>query len=200
MHHTTMQDIPPEEAVMNAFFQPMSQMQNTLAILCDCHSNPHHTDPVTHTVLIMITCPIHMQFTAIGWQPFKGKDLTFPYQKMSFDQKETMKKLLALVNDEKQQQHWRVYEHAITFRPQTPPPSHTTCLIPASGTLKALDVLEALCATILKSVTYTDRRMRVAVCNILLQRVQASIPIEKGTLRTLNQRLFPTQEPPQGAT
>jgi len=33
----------------------------------------------------------------------------------------------------------------------------------------------------------------VAICNILLQRVQASIPIEKATLRTLNTRLFPVK-------
>lgn len=170
-----------EDGIINAFFSPLCQLQSTLAILCDSHSTPNHADPVTHTVLIMITCPIQMQFTAIGWQPFKGKELTFPYQKMTLDQKEKLKSLLSLINNEKHHQYWRIYEHAIIYRQP----------VPTSVTLKALDVLEAMCATILKSVTYADRRMRVAVCNILLQRVQANIPVEKGILCSLNSKLFP---------
>jgi hypothetical protein len=52
-------------------------------------------------------------------------------------------------------------------------------------------VLEALCASVLASTAYPDKRLRVAICNILLQRVQASIPIERGVQTVLNQRLFP---------
>lgn len=158
------------QEVVQAFFEPMQRMQATLAVLCDCQQQ-QSPDPVTQTVLTMLACPVHVQLTAIGWQPFKGKELTFPYQRMTTEQKEALK--LAL-----EKPGWNVYEHALMQRERGEP-------------LRPLDVLEALCATVLASAAYPDRRLRVAVCNILLQRVQASIPIEKSTLRTLNTRLFP---------
>jgi hypothetical protein len=168
-----------EERVMLAFFEPLQRMQTTLSVLCE-GQNAQHADPVTHTVLAMITAPVHVQLTAVGWQPFKGKELTYPYQMMSLEQKQVLKDLLT---GEQNQQHWNVYEHAIAYR-QRAPLTH----------LKPANVLEAMCTTILKSVAYADRRVRVAVCNILLQRVQVSIKVDKIALRTLNARLFPPPE------
>lgn len=170
-----------ERAILDAFFTPLPQMQATLAILCDCHAVAP-ADPVTQTVLTMIACPVQVQLTAIGWQPFKGKELTLPFQRMSAAQKETIK---ALLTDERRQAQWRMYEHALVFRRNAEEgqdiPTH----------LPTLDVLEAMCTTILHTPTYSDRRYRVAVCNILLQRVQAAIPVDKSTLKALNQSLFP---------
>jgi hypothetical protein len=65
------------------------------------------------------------------------------------------------------------YEHALVVRRSAAPVR-----------LETLDVLEALCATVLASPAYPDRRLRVALCNILLQRVQAmaaayQIPVDK---------------------
>jgi hypothetical protein len=175
-----MTEIAPElltdARVMQAFFEPMQQMQATISVLCDGHGTQHQ-DPVSHTVLIMITTPLHVQLTAVGWQPFKGKELTFPYQRMSSEQKDALK---ALLTGEEQEAQWGVYEHAITYRRRGGP----SCL-------KSLDVLEALCSTILRSVAYPDRRMRVAVCNIVLQRVQANVQVDKATLQSLNAKLFP---------
>ena len=162
--------------VMQAFFEPMHRMQDTISVLCEGYTTPH-PDPVSQTVLIMITMPLHVQLTAVGWQPFKGKELTYPYQRMSLEQKDALK---ALLTGEEQEQQWGVYEHAITYKRRGSP----SCL-------KVLDVLEALCSTILKSVAYPDRRMRVAVCNILLQRVQANVQVDKPTLQILNAKLFP---------
>jgi hypothetical protein len=165
------------EPVLDAFFRPTRTLQATLAVLCDCQpqqgNKPGAVDPVTQTVLTMIACPVHVQLTAVGWQPFKGKDLTFPYQRMTVAQRETLRRTL------EDAEGWGAYEHALVLR-------H-----PVSPRLPTLDVLDALCTTILHSAAYPDRRLRVAVCNIVLQRVQASLPVEKGTLRALNDRLFP---------
>lgn len=58
--------------------------------------------------------------------------------------------------------------------------------------LPALDVLEAVCSQILASAkAYPDPRARVAICNIVLQRVQASTPLTQGVQAALNARLFP---------
>ena len=167
------------QTVRQAFFEPMSRMQESLAILCDGQQQ-QSSDPVTHTVLTMLSCPIHIQLTAIGWQPFKGKELTFPYQRMTSEQKDLLR---AVLPASPTAARWRVHEHAITYHQRTSP-----------EILKAIDVLEALCTTILQGKAYADRRLRVAVCNILLQRIQTSVQIDKGTLRTLNTILFPAQE------
>lgn len=170
---------------MKAFFDPAHHvLQNTIAVLCESHITPP-SDPVTQTILIMIKSQLQIQLTAVGLQPFKGRDLTYPYQKMSSGQKETLKRILA---DEQHSRQCGVYEHAITYRRN---PGGL-----ASPNLKPIDVLQAMCTNILKSATYPDRRMRVAICNILLQRVQVNIPIDKKTLRELNTRLFPPPSTP----
>jgi hypothetical protein len=162
--------------IMNAFFVPQTRMRATVAILCDCHAVPP-PDPVTHTVLTMLACPLQVQLTAIGWQPFKGRELTIPYQRMTNEQRDVIKSALS---DESRQAQWGVFEHALLFRDRPP----TALRLPV------LDVLEAVCSSILQSQAYPERRARVAVCNIVLQRVQASVAVDKGVIRELNQRLF----------
>jgi hypothetical protein len=166
-----------DSEVITAFFEPREQMQRSIALLCESHP-PHHADPVTHTLIAMITCPLQVQLTAVGWQPFKGKELTIPYQRMTSEQKEALKTLL----QQEGAATWTVYEYATVYRCKARG-GKGACLSP-------LAVLEAVCGMVLKSAAYPDRRMRVAVCNIVLQRVQASIPVDKNTLRELNTRLF----------
>ena len=40
-------------------------------------------------------------------------------------------------------------------------------------------------------IRYNDPKARVAVCNIILQRVQASAPLSAALQADLNRRLFP---------
>lgn len=187
--------------MVDAFFGTRPRMQASIAILCDSiHSNSNRTnhatkqeqggkpktghthasgDPVTQTILLMLSSPVHIQLTVVGWQPLRGRELTFPFHLMTSEQKQALKALI-----EGEPAKWMVYEHAMTYRrPATD----------QAITLDALDVLGALCSSILASTTYKDRRLRVAVCNILLQRVQASIPIDKHTQAALNARLFPLE-------
>jgi hypothetical protein len=161
--------------LLSLFFEDGEVMQQTLAVLCESN-HKQHADMVTQTVLMLLNSPIHIQLTAVGWQPLKGKELTYPYMRMSLQQRQALAALL-----DEGQGHWLTYEHAMIYRsPQCP-----------LTQLKPLMVLEALCASVLASTAYPDKRLRVAICNILLQRVQASIPIERGVQTVLNQRLFP---------
>jgi hypothetical protein len=164
--------------LISAFFGTRDQLQRSIALLCESHP-PQHADPVTHTLITMITCPLQVQLTAVGWQPFKGRELTIPYQKMTSAQKETLKALL-----QTEEGAWTVYEYATVHR------CKAKRAVVVGVCLNPLTVLEAVCDMVLKSAAYPDRRMRVAVCNIVLQRVQASIPVDKNTLRDLNTRLF----------
>jgi hypothetical protein len=181
-----------EKAVLDSFFGTQMNMQNSIAVLCDSIHNDNTkttrgkgttcpaTDPVTQTVLMILSSTIHIQMTVVGWQPLKGRDLTFPFHLMSLEQKQALKNLI-----EGEPTRWNIYEHAMSYRRQSQSPLPT---------LSPLDVLEALCTSILASSVYQDKKLRVAVCNILLQRVQASIPIDKQTQAALNTRLFPPAE------
>lgn len=162
------------ELVVKSFFEADS-LATSLAVLCE--SCKHAQDPISATVLIVLTCPVQIQLTAVGWQPFKGKDLIFPYNMMSDAQRQVFRGFFEPPGA------WRTYEHAIILKRSAPP-----------VTLKPLDVLGALCSVILSSTAYKDRRHRVAICNILLQRVQASVPLDKGTQAQLNARLFGPQK------
>lgn len=157
------------------FFAEGETMQKTLAVLCESNRT-QHTDMVTQTVLMLLSSPTHVQLTAVGWQPLKGRDLTFPYMQMTLAQRQAIASLL-----DEGQEHWLTYEHAMIYRNPSCP----------SVQLKPLLVLEALCSCVLSCTAYPDKRLRVAICNILLQRVQASVPIERGVQTVLNQRMFP---------
>ena len=169
--------------IIEAFFAPIENMQKTIAILCECHTQPPSMDPVTHTLLTMMSCPLQIQLTYVGWNPFKGKDLSLPFHFMNDHQKETLKSILT---DDLRKNDWQIHENAVTFRDSQ---SESTFFI------DPLLVLEAVCTTILTSDVYPDRRMRVATCNIILQRVQTSIPVHKSVLKKLNERLFNTTCP-----
>ena len=170
MSTTSEKNSSPQTRLCEAFFSP-SQLRNTLTVLYESNTKAH--DPIAHTVSTMLTTPVHVQLTATGWQPFRGKELTFPFHKMSEEQRTVWRELLE--SDET----WNVYEHAMNLQDRQDP-QH----------LAAIDVLEAMCSTILESESYPDKRLRVVICNILLQRVQASIPIDKSTQALLNERLF----------
>lgn len=157
--------------VVPAFFGPEA-LPATLAVLCQ--QNTEAADQIASTLVTALTCPLQIHLTAVGWQPFRGKALTIPYPSMTAPQRQA---LLALFQGD---QGLHAYEHALVLRRTAAPVR-----------LDTLDVLEALCATVLASPAYTDRRLRVALCNILLQRIQASVPLDKGTQAKLNARLFP---------
>jgi hypothetical protein len=75
-------------------------------------------------------------------------------------------------------EEWNVYHDAVVFRR-----SKTTLLLSPSA------VLLALCAKILESTAHPDPQRRVALCNIILQRVQGFVRIDKPVQRELNEWL-----------
>jgi hypothetical protein len=162
------------KTVLSVFFDDPDAMQRSIAILCESNFK-QQADPVTQTILTMLGSSIHIQLTAVGWQPFKGKELTYPFAQMTLPQRQSLKSLLG-----EGCKGWVVYEHAMLLRR-----NHLNIV------LQPLQVLGALCASVLKSTVYSDKKIRMVICNILLQRVQASIPIERGIQSELNTLLFP---------
>jgi hypothetical protein len=173
-------------SVVQAFFEGPERMQKSISVLCESNLK-QNTDTITPTLLAMLSYPLQVQLTAVGWQPFKSKDLTYPYNQMTQEQKQVLRStLVSGITDTPPHpqlplsRRWGVFEHAMMYRTTGAPPAF----------LKPLDVLSALCSSVLNSSAYQDKRLRVAICNILLQRVQASVPLDKHTQTALNERLF----------
>jgi hypothetical protein len=162
-------------SVVHAFFHTQHDMQRAISIFCGAVQQ-QSSDIITPTILMMLNTTLQMQLTAVGWQPFRSRDLTYPYHAMNQVQKEAILSLFGAEHEDK----WTVFDHAMVYKRGQQPVQ-----------LKPLDVLGALCSLVLASDTYTDKRLRLAVCNILLQRVQASMALDKYTQMALNQRLFP---------
>ena len=85
--------------------------------------------------------------------------------------------LLSLIHTPKS---WAVHDSAMVWRRKG-----------ERVTLPTLGVLLPLCGDILCSKRYPDPRSRVAICNIILQRVQASCPLSPSLQAELNRKLFP---------
>ena len=165
---------PAEAEVMRAFFGE-GALHATLAALCLMESA--RPDPITHILTAAATSPLQIQLTRIGLQPFAGKGLTVPYHHMSAAQRELLAELVS-------QKPWKVLDNVMVYR--------------RSGertTLPTVDLLHAVCADVLASQRHPDPRARLAICNILLQRVQASVPLSPALQADLNLRLFPPQSP-----
>jgi hypothetical protein len=155
--------------IQDAFFSP-PQLERTLVVLCE--NARQEKDPVTHTLITMVSHPLQLHLTAVGLQPFRGKETTFPYEAMSPDQQQTLRKLL------EQSSMWTRHESCQSFLER-----EFVLLDPGP-------ILHALCRNILTNSIHKDRRVRVAVCNIILQRVQANVPLSKKLQAQLNLDLF----------
>jgi hypothetical protein len=179
---------PPEstgeeeiQELVQAFFASQEDMARSISVLCGSNHKQQSNDTITPVILMMLNSQVQVQLTVVGWQPFRTRDLTYPYQQMNARQKQA---ILALLDQERHGQRWTVFEHAMTFRRGI-----------QSIQLMPLDVLSALCSLVLSSELYPDKRLRLAICNILLQRVQANVVLDKHTQAALNARLFPPPSP-----
>lgn len=154
------------------FFIGDDALPRTIVILC---KTMDAADPISRTITTMMSSKLQLRLTEFGLQLFQSKDLTFPYHMMSHDQREIIRHNLLNNID-----NWNVYQYAITY----------TALKTSTCTLDPFNVLHALCRQILDSPAMEDVRWKVAICNIILQRVQASIPVDKKTQQRLNSDLF----------
>lgn len=126
-------------------------------------------DPITATVIIFLTCPLQLGLTEVGAMLFHGHaSLVYPFNLMSDRQKAFLRECLARPAE------WSVYNGAVVFKRKRGDPGRL--LSPSA-------VLLSLCRKLLEGHAQPQR---LAVCNIILQRVQGYVPIDKSVQRQLN--------------
>jgi hypothetical protein len=165
--------ISSQDSMISVFFDT-DGIQRMLTFLCNARL-PGNWDPVTSTVVDMLTGRLQFCLTSEGLCPFRGKaDMVFPYHMMNQRQKNFLRDALSVRSS------YCVCNDAVVFHP-------------ASGLMDRLDhlcVLEGVCSRILASNIHEEHRVRVGVCNIILQRVQSVVPISRQVQQKLNTVLF----------
>ena len=132
-------------------------------------------DPITNTAITFLTCPLHLGLTEVGAMIFQAKSaLVYPYNLMSERQKGFVRDCLS------RREEWNIFNDAVVFRRSKGAPP--ILIDPTS-------VLVALCSKVLLPGTSSepDASRRVALCNIILQRIQGYIPIDKPVQKQLNE-------------
>jgi hypothetical protein len=155
------------------FFTPES-LQMIIPFFCNSRQ-PGAWDPVTSTVLELLTGKLHFCLTSSGLAPFKGKpSLVFPYHMMTCAQKDFLREKL------EDRGSYCVCNDSVLFHRMNREEER----------LDQLAVLEALCSRILASSVHSESSVRVGICNIILQRVQSAVPISRHVQQQLNTILF----------
>lgn len=130
-------------------------------------------DPISSTLIIFLTCPLHLIIHENGVSFFQGKTtLLFPFNLMNDKQKKALVKLCETP------QEYSVINNTIVFRK-----TQEALLAPIST------VLQVLCAKVFSSKRYTDKNTQTAICNIIMQRLQGYVPISSQIQRDLNKWL-----------
>lgn len=132
-------------------------------------------DPITATVIVFLTSPMQLGLTEVGAMLFQGhSSLVYPFNLMSEKQKVFVRNCLD------RQQEWNIYNNAVVFKKRRGDPPRL---------LSPLRVLTSLCEKLLEGKSQPSSRQRLAICNIILQRVQGYVPIDKAVQRHLNEWL-----------
>lgn len=159
---------------MASVFFDLEGTQRILTFLCNART-PGKWDPVTATILDILTAKLQFCLTSSGLIPFRGQaGMVYPYHMMSVKQKEFLREAL------EKRASYCVCNDSIMFYSAPGDPDKLDHLL----------VLEALCQKILESKIHDEQKVRVGVCNIILQRIQSVVPISKGVQQRLNAVLF----------
>jgi hypothetical protein len=134
-------------------------------------------DPITSTVVTFLTCHLQLGLTEVGATVFQGRAaMVYPYNLMSERQRAFVRDCI------ERREEWNLFNEAVVFRKTRGGGQLPLKLSPTS-------VLTSLCSKVFESSVHHDPKRRVALCNIILQRVQGYVAIDKPVQRQLNQWL-----------
>ena len=132
-------------------------------------------DPITATAIIFLTSPLQLALTEVGAMLFQGRaSMVYPFALMSERQRAYVRECL------QRRQEWNIYNDAVMFKRSRGEPQRT---------VKQSAVLIALCTKVLSAKADRDVRPRLALCNIILQRIQGYVAIDKPVQKELNEWL-----------
>jgi len=161
-----------EQIVLQAFFN-VESLGMLLPYMCKQFLNKEDTsklDVISATVIVFLTVPLHLIVSEYGASLFYGKStMSYPYHLMTDQQKKALTDLLNMPSQ------YNVINGKVIFK------RHKDMVL-----VQTLPVLQALCTKIFQSQRITDRRVKTAICNIVMQRIQGYTTIASNVQRELN--------------
>ena len=138
----------------------------------NCPSNsPTRLDPISDTVVAVLTRPLHLILNDLGAMPFHDRPaLIFPYHLMTHGQKTFIRNCIDNVDE------WTVTNELLVFR--KPPCNINVCPVAT---------LTTTCKAVIHARSSHDVETRIKLCNIVLQRVQGHYPLDARMQRIVNE-------------
>ena len=161
------------EEGFEAEFAPPEALLRLVPYFCACEEDTRRSgrcDPISNTVVTMLTSPLRMALSEVGLMPFYGASrLLYPFDLMTEAQKAYVRACLARTDE------WSVCNDTVVFRRSK-----------ASATLSPAPVLTAMCTKVFDAGTRLGESRRTGLCNILLQRVQGYVRVDRPVQQALN--------------
>ena len=137
-------------------------------------------DPISNAVSLCLTRPLALVLNEIGAMPFQDRPhIVFPYSKMTDTQRAFVHACIQHRNE------WRICNETLTFN-RGKIPVH----------INPETVLTTTCELIMTAPSSHDTATKIALCNIILQRVQSHFPLDAHKQEIINacMRKFKSQE------
>jgi hypothetical protein len=165
-----------ENLILDTFFDHDS-LGCIIPYFCQCMTEKKEKmkmDPISSVMIVFLNTPIHLIVHETGVSLFSGKStMIYPYYNMSEKQKQCIIELC------QQPSEYNILNQTIVFKRT---PNHSI--------LAPIDTaLQVMCSKILASKYITDKKTQIAVCNIIMQRLQGYIPISSVVQKNLNEWL-----------
>ena len=169
---------PTREGFIRIFLQETG-LQRVLAHLCNT-CGPHFTDPITHVLYTFMTDPVAFTISEQGWCPFiQQPTMIYPFKVMTKRQYDFLKEMQLPQNRNKASTQLlmggaRVFSYFEKTSKYYVP--HT-------------EALNAFCVLTLTQPDH-EKKQKMQVCNIVVQRVASMVNITNATLQSVNQYLI----------
>lgn len=160
------------QRLFDAFFSE-EHMPATIVILSE--NVQQRDDRISYVISLLLTSKIKIQLIANGLLLFQGNDLMIPYQHMLPHHRDC---ILCMMQEHVQS--WTFYECSLVWKGTLPSVLHD----------EQLRVLKALCSLVQSTSKVRDERSKLAIMNIILQRVHSKVCLSKPVQLLLNKHLF----------
>ena len=139
-------------------------------------------DSITMIVSALLTATLDLQLVVNGIIFFRNKEIVYPYTCMTEVQREI---LLRMMRDPELKTRWNHHELCLIWktRPLVSQEQRDIFLNP-------VQVLHVVCELVMSSKQYSDKRSRLAICNIVLQRLHSQVNMTAAIQKKLNELLF----------
>lgn len=164
------------ERYTRLFFEG-ENLQKMLTYMCNA-CTMEITDPIPTTLTMFLTSNITLALTKVGLMPFKDMPMAiYPYARMTNEQKQLLLEYTdAIEREQAGSISTQMGGGCVLALTKKACPVHY---------LNDADVLSVFCQTVMTHESHTCEKTRLAICNIVLQRLSVNVGIARETMQKI---------------